>query len=623
MEKKTKRALDTIESNYNTSLFKEIFRRRVDDSKKIALFYRGTKVTYGQLEENVMKFAQVLYNYGIRKGDEIPICMSNCPEFVYLLGAISIIGAKANVFGDGFDKKYISEIIKDCNSSIIFVTDDLYEKIRTSINNSGVNDKIVISLSDSLIHGDNPYSILDDSWKKLENNVSKIKEQDKDIMSLNEFFDLNGKDKVQIENNSTLDDIFTITYSSGSTNSERPKAIMHNIRSYITMGTFHDSDLSNVPSMSNLRMMAHIPPHSNTNIQSCITDCLMQGSEVALEPIYDKEHFINSLLINKPSFVTATRSFWVNAAKNIFNNPEYKGVKMPFLLVPMAVGEPLSPGEEKYCNKFIRKVNMGGEKTHLPISPITMSVAGGDCEHGGIFFILFRSLQGKKPQHLLKNMECGLRTYDMVEVEVLNENGDLCKPNEVGRLAANSNCTMVGYKNNEEATKKFFLKTASGKILGDCSVYGYKDEYSRVHIKGRINENDIFPLFKISDEILKDTKNIMSCEVFSIGDNFVVHFETMPDKKINISKVIISMHERCAQAFGEEFVSKFVYRYRSNFESFPLTGCGKRNNNVCINEGINSNCVKVLGTHNNRHIVLCDSIQKEEQAEKSIQKILK
>ena len=43
--------------------------------------------------------AKSLLASGFTKGSEIPICMANCPEFVMLLRAASLIGAKVNVFG--------------------------------------------------------------------------------------------------------------------------------------------------------------------------------------------------------------------------------------------------------------------------------------------------------------------------------------------------------------------------------------------------------------------------------------------------------------------------------------------------------------------------------------------
>ena len=54
--------------------------------------------------------------------------MSNTPELVYLLGAISMIGAKANIFNEEFDPEYITEIIDGCNANIMFVEDGKYEK---------------------------------------------------------------------------------------------------------------------------------------------------------------------------------------------------------------------------------------------------------------------------------------------------------------------------------------------------------------------------------------------------------------------------------------------------------------------------------------------------------------
>ena len=59
--------------------------------------------------------------------------MSNTPELVYLLGAISMIGAKANIFNEEFDKQYITEIIDGCNADIMFVEDGKYEELKEKI----------------------------------------------------------------------------------------------------------------------------------------------------------------------------------------------------------------------------------------------------------------------------------------------------------------------------------------------------------------------------------------------------------------------------------------------------------------------------------------------------------
>lgn len=576
MNKKSNIYLKEIEENHNHSLFEEIFERREKDAHKTALFYRGKKIKYSELKTKVYEYAKALKENGIKKGDEIPICMSNTPEFVYLIGAISLIGAQANVFGASWDKDYITEIINECNTDLIFVTDDLYAKIEGCIKESKVKNIIVSSLTDSLPNKKNPYIELESKWYDFKDRSASIVRDNENARLLSIFIESGKKYTGQVEEKVDLNDIYTTTYSSGSTNSSRPKGIVHDVKSYVVMGTFHDPEKSNVPSMRNLRMLAHIPPHSNTDIQSCITDPLMQGTEVALEPIYNEEHYIYSLLINKPSFVTATRSFFLKLADDILYNKKYKNVKMPFLLVPMIVGEPTSPGEEKYINKCLRKINAGSKYTHLPISPITVSIAGGDCEHGGLFFILFKALQEKKLKYLLGKEQKGLRTYNMVEVVALRENGEHCEPGEIGRLGANSPCTMICYKNDPEATEQFFMKDVYGKTWGDCSVYGYIDRYSDIHMKGRIESKDEIPPFQIADIVLKDTKNILSCEVIKVDSNYVIHFRTMPDKKIKDTRqIILSINNRCLKYFDKKLVDKFIYKERT---TFPLTGCGKRNN---------------------------------------------
>lgn len=198
----------------------------------------------------------------------------------------------------------------------------------------------------------------------------------------------------------------------------------------------------------------------------------------------------------------------------------------------------------------------------------------------------------KKLNYLLKKEDKGLRTYNMVHVDVLDKFGNSCKPGEIGRVVSNSPCTMLYYKNNKEATDKFFIKDSLGKVWGDCCVYGYKDGYGEIHMKGRINSEDKIQPFQIADTVLKDTKNILSCEVIKIEDKYVIHFVAMPDAKIkDTNKLIMSIYKRCLKIFGKEITSQFVFNKRNEF---PLSGCGKRNNIALTEEGIPNNSLIVV-----------------------------
>ena len=594
------RVLDDLEKNHNHSWYQELYTRNKDNLSDIALKYRGREITYDEMFSTMRDYAKSLKKLGIEKGMEIPICMSNTPELVYLLGAISIIGAKANIFANNFDQQYITEIINDCDANVMFVEDGKYPKIAEAIRNSKVENIVVSSLRSSLLNDIDPYQGFDDIHGRMVDTIDEVCRDNSKCMSITDFYDLGKNYQGEIFSDCGLDDEFLITYTSGSTHSSRPKAIVHAVRSLITIGRCHDPEVQKTTSMKDFTIQAHIPTYSNTDIISSISDALMQGSKLALEPIYDKDFFLNSLIINQPTYVVATRSFWIQAAKEILGG---RNVKLPNLLLAFAVGEPLEKNEEKFLNKALRKAKAAKNMIPLPVSPVTMSVAGGDCEHGGIFWLLFRSLQSKTPGYAFKDEPRGLNPFQMVEVAVLDSDGNHCLPNELGRLVANSPCNMKKYKNNPEATEEFFIKDADGKVWGDCNVYGYLDENGAIYMKGRIPEKgeEEIPNFVVADSILRDTKNILSCEVVKAeceGSDeplFIAHVEMQPGKAKTISSIldtIVSADIRCTEMLGEEIADKVFFRVHSNQESFPLTSSGKRDFTALEDEGITEKCIK-------------------------------
>lgn len=588
--------LTDLQKNHNHSWYEELYDRNKNNLGDIALFYRGTEITYGKMFNEMIKYAKSLKSLNIKKKTEIPICMSNCPEFVYLLGAISMIGAKANVFSDDYDRDYITKIINECDSNIIFVEDNFYNKLKESIETTKIEQIYMTTLATSITEKYDQYKDYDHIhnflfWDK----TSYYVKSDNNIYNINTFIKKGVDFKGDLIENVDLDDEFTVTYSSGTV-SNTPKPIVHTVRSFITIGRCHDPEIQKTTSMKNFIIQAHIPTFSNTDIIASISDSLMQGSKLALEPIYNEEFFLSSLMINKPNYVVATRSYWISTMKKVLYDENYKNIKLPSLLIPFSVGEPLERGEEKLINKGLRKVSAGKNIIPLPISPVKISIAGGDCEHGGIFWLLYRSYQNMK---LPGKQQHGLNAFQMVEYAVLDEDGYKCEPYEFGRLVANSPCTMKEYKNNKEATDKFFIKDADGKVWGDCNVYSYIDSLGSVHMKGRIpqSKNQI-PSYVYSDVITLDTKNVLSCEIVNFDDDiYVAHIEKQPESKMSDLKFINTIEKRCEKELGEEYTSKLVYRIHTNKEGFELTHSGKRDTNVLGTEGIDKS-IKVVNIDN-------------------------
>ncbi len=599
--KKIQKGLTDVEVNHNRSWVVDLYEKNKNNLDTVALFYRGTKITYRELFKQVELFASAFEKKGVKKGSEVPMCMSPCPEFIYTIMAINLLGAKINCFGS-FDKDYVTEIINGCDTDFIICTDDQYEKIKESIANSKISDIVMYSLTDSLINGQDPYIEIDQHFYDFENRVIKYKNQNSNISSKSDLLllsDITPKRIIDYDKGN-IDDEFLITYSSGSTNHKRPKAIVHRNRSLVTIGRFQDPDLSGLPEMKGLIGEMIIPTHSNTSIISSMSDVLYKGCTVALEPIYNPDFLLYSLAINKPNYVSISRNMIVNACKKIYSDERFKNFKMPYMMMLTAVGEPTSVGEEKFINQMLRKSKCGTGKLPFPISPVPLSIGGGDCERGGMFFTPYRSLQDLNPKYSLNKGRCGLKVYGMVQLAVLDEKGNKLPYGQVGRLVAKTPTAMKCYKDNPIATDNFYIKDANGELWTDCNVYAVIEKYGTLEVLERIGKEIILengkklPLYCIGKEVEKDTKHILSYEVVNVDNEIVIHLEFQPGRKNNVEKILMGIKQRIYKKYGYEVASKIKYfRIRNFKEGFPYNASGKRSYQALLEEGISEKCVNV------------------------------
>ena len=445
-KEKVKSIISEIELNRNHSWYVELWERNKNSLRDTALFYRETEITYHHMFRNMRLLASAMRKSGIRKGTEIPVCMSNSPELIYVMGAASLLGAKINVFGAKFPPDYVKEIIDGCDSPIGFFEDNHFAKLRQAVEKSHLNEYILCSLQDSLKSDLDPNMVQGNEMVCFMSSVSKWKTGHDHVVSFSEFLQREEGIECQPDDSITLEDEFSITYTSGSTNALRPKAIVQRVRSFCVIGRFHDPDLMYGMKFKNIRGLAIIPPYSNTDLISSISDTLMQGAVLTLEPVYDENFFLDSLILNRPNYVIGTRSFWITAMKRCMT----VSVKLPFLLLVFAVGEELSINEEKYLNRMLRKVDAGRDNLHISHSPISFCVAGGDCEHGSILYRLFRAATNFSLDPTPEK-RYGMTPFDFVDVAVLDQDGNKLGPNQVGRLVADSPCTMKCYKNDPVA----------------------------------------------------------------------------------------------------------------------------------------------------------------------------
>jgi acetyl-CoA synthetase len=81
-------------------------------------------ITYRQLHDEVCKFANVLRNRMVKKGDRVTIYLPMIPEAAYAMLACARIGAIHSVVFAGFSPDSLAQRITDCQSKVVITADE-------------------------------------------------------------------------------------------------------------------------------------------------------------------------------------------------------------------------------------------------------------------------------------------------------------------------------------------------------------------------------------------------------------------------------------------------------------------------------------------------------------------
>ncbi len=576
-----------LAANYNCGWARGIYK--VTDEKgrwdKTAIICRDIKVTYRQMFDRAFQYARSLKALGFGKRSLIPLCVGHCPETIYTLLGASLIGAGVTPFGKHFDPEYIVERLSRMGSTVLIVTDDKYEALKSILPGTGISRVVMFSIKDSYVQENALRRELEEGFYDGINRVPIYQAENDRIIDVSEFLKL-GEDYCKAqgfeEEPGSLEDIFSITYSSGTTNSHRPKPIVHQVKTYLGTGyirTLETPDLNKFSKTGEIRSLVHIPLYSNTSLLASISDALFLGSTLCLEHIYDERFFPRSLLLNKPNQVIATTSHWISGMRTWMSEPIYQSADLRDLMSAFTAGEPASLGEERFINRCFKHFHAAADFPAFKFIN-ALGMGGGDCENCGLWRLPHKATfeKLKRLRHFTKKgVEKGYETYTVVDWAILDRTGKHCGPNEHGLLVIDSPFTMLEYDGMPEATADTRVRDADGREWTSCRIWAYYDEFGEVFLKGRYSADDGLPLYVIDDEILKDADNVMSCKTVALDDGtLVAHIALQSECTADVKAFLSDLEKRLSRAIPADVLGRLVYKIRPEQYSYPLTGSGKR-----------------------------------------------
>ena len=596
----------SILKEHNHSWYEDIRERNKNNLSKIAFFFRGNKISYGEYfdlvegkenDETSASYAKGLKQFGINKGDEFIAVLRQTPDYPILTSAASYTGSVINLMPPDLNEDYMVDMINHSSGKVVFINNWDFAKMANGLKRINPDKKIVIVPVEKYDKYNNPYSEVTDRFFKFdEEEFNKAVSEFDNVITIDDFLEESKKYKGEVCGHTKLSDPMTVTYTSGSTKKGFNKGVIQANSTYIWMGRYHDPEVCGIPPMKDTITYVAIGTQSDTTLMTGVSDTLVQGGTLALDPIIDPDYLLYCLKFTNAGLAVATTSSWIKAMKNYYRLPKEERFHLKGMYVPSSGGEALSAGEEKALNQWLMDVKAGTDITHTPMCVTKMTLGGGDTEHGSIFLTLFRAYYNALNKIRGIKEPMGMGYYDYCDVVALRPDGTHCEPMESGRLVVITPTLMKGYHPISHVNGNIFIKDAYGKEWTDLFTYGYIDKSKHVYVKGRIKENDpeIKP-YQISDIISRDTKNVMSCETVHVptedgGYAYVVHIEPQFGKKVNIRKMLLSAERRCISELGLSIKDKLFFNIRTDY---PLTFAYKRDVNALKLEGLTKSSISV------------------------------
>ncbi len=117
---------------------------------KAAIVFYGTQLTFGQLDELSNRFANLLLDSGVARGDRVAVFLPNCPQFLIAFYGILKIGAVHVPVNPMFKEHELLYELNDSGAQVLVALDQLMDTVRRVRPGSALREVFVTSIREML-----------------------------------------------------------------------------------------------------------------------------------------------------------------------------------------------------------------------------------------------------------------------------------------------------------------------------------------------------------------------------------------------------------------------------------------------------------------------------------------
>ncbi|NLX52233.1 MAG: long-chain fatty acid--CoA ligase [Deltaproteobacteria bacterium] len=374
----------------------------------VAMTFNDVSTTYRELNDKVNRFASVLEQAGVRKGDRVALILVNSPTYVIAFFAVLKLGALAANLSVGIAGEELASCLQNAGARVVVTLDVFAQNLYRIIRQTGVRTVIVHS-----VFG-------------LEKKIDTSSELPT-VQIFNDLLaavDRAGEPQIDV----LPEDAAVLQYTSGSTGTPKAATLTH---ANMVASVLQTDAWIGIDNAGNAAVMCLIPFFHVFGLLSCLCVCVHKGYRMILLPrmdLLDVLSLTRLLETYRPIFFPAVPSLW-NA---LLSFPEEK-IKGPLgsLQVAICGGGPFPKTVHERFTALTgrRMMEAYGLSEACSATHITPYPAGGPA---GSIGLPLPDTDAK-----IVDLETGKRE---------------CAADEVGELVVRGPQIMRGYWNNGELT---------------------------------------------------------------------------------------------------------------------------------------------------------------------------
>ena len=420
-----------------------------------ALLFKGSKVTYGQLEKESDALAAALVTIGVKPDDRVALCLPNCPQFLIAEFAAWKAGAIACPFNPTYSDREMGEALSATGAETLVVLNRFYDKVKGIQSSTSLKRIVATNIKEYLP----PLLRVAYTVLKEEKEGDRIAMRDGDyrFTDLLRSFKRAPRPAVSI----TPDDPAVILMSGGTTGT--PKGVVGVHRGMVVAGIQLQAWLRPAMNEWTDTIMLPLPlfhTYANTGVQSL---ALINHNPIALIPNpREIRDVLKEIADVRPAFICTVPTL----LNGIMNHPMAREGKVDFSSIKLCFsGAAALMAETK---KRFEELTGGVIVEGYSLTEAQMAVVANP-------------VRGEK-----KIGSVGMPLPDVHVTIVDSEDGTTPVPRgEVGEIVLRAPQLMQGYWRRPEETSEMLRTSDRGERLLFTGDLGYLDEDGYVFIVDR------------------------------------------------------------------------------------------------------------------------------------------